>query len=83
MKFKDIDTITIPVPEQFSKSLQPILHDWFQKNHQKYPNTIIESINPDITYYRRPDGESIMEGDIFINIVTYKDVTDPDFPNSF
>lgn len=61
MKFKDIDTITIPVPEQFSKSLQPILQDWFQKNHQNYPDTIIEDIEPDISYYRRSDGESMVQ----------------------
>lgn len=79
MKFKDIDTITIPVPEQFSKSLQPILHDWFQKNHQNYPDAIIEDIEPDMSYYRRSDGESMMEGDIILTVVTYKDVTDIDF----
>lgn len=79
MKFKDIDTITIPVPEQFSKSLQPILHDWFQKNHQNYPDTIVEDIEPDMSYYRRSDGESMMEGDIILTVVTYKDVTDIDF----
>lgn len=79
MKFKDIDTITIPVPEQFSKSLQPILHDWFQKNHQKYPNTIIEDIEPNMSYYHRSDGESMMEGDIILTVVTYKDVTDINF----
>lgn len=78
MKFKHEDTITIPVPEQFQKAWQPILHDWFQKNHQNYPDAIIESIEPDISYYHRSDGESMMEGDIFLNIVTYKDVTDPD-----
>lgn len=79
MKFKDIDTVTIPVPEQFSKSLQPILHDWFQKNHQKYPNTIIEDIEPDMSYYHRSDGESMMEGNIILTVVTYKDVTDINF----
>lgn len=78
MKFKHEDTITIPVPEQFQKAWQPIVHDWLQKNHQKYPDAIIESIEPDISYYRRSDGESMMEGDIFINIITYKNVTDPD-----
>ena len=79
MKFKHEDTITIPVPEQFQKAWQPILHDWLQKNQQNYPDAIIESIEPDISYYHRSDGESLMEGDIFLNIVTYKDVTDPDF----
>jgi hypothetical protein len=49
-----------------------------QRNHENYPDSIIESIDPDITYYRRPDGESMMEGEINIEIVTYKDVTDPD-----
>lgn len=79
MKFKHEDTITIPVPEQFQKDWQPIVHDWFQKNHQNYPDAIIESIDPDISYYRRSDDESMMEGDIFLNVTTYKDVTDPDF----
>lgn len=79
MKFKDIDTITIPVPEQFAKSLQPILYDWFQKNHQNYPNTVIEDIEPDVSYHRRSDGESMMEGNIILTVVTYKDVTDIDF----
>lgn len=79
MKFKHEDTITIPIPEQFQKDWQLVVHDWLQKNHQNYPNAIIESINPDISYYRRSDGESMMEGDIFLNVTTYKDVTDPDF----
>lgn len=79
MKFKHEETVTIPVPEQFQKAWGSIAYDWLQRNHEKYPDSIIESINPDITYYRHPDGESMMEGDIFINIVTYKDVTDPDF----
>ena len=65
MKFKQEDTITIPVPEQFQKDWGPILHNWLQKNHQKYPNAIIESVDPDITYYHHSDGESMMEGDIF------------------
>lgn len=78
MKFKHEETITIPVPEQFQKAWGPIVHDWLQRNHENYPDSIIESIDPDITYYRRSDGESMMEGDIEINIVTYKDVTDPD-----
>lgn len=79
MKFKHKDTITIPIPEQFQKAWEPIAHDWLQKNHENYPDAIIESIEPDISYYRRSDDESMMEGDIFINIVTYKDVTDPNF----
>lgn len=78
MKFKHEDTIIIPIPEQFQKAWQPILHDWLQKNHENYPDAIIESIEPDISHYRRSDGESMMEGDIFLNIMTYKDITDPD-----
>ena len=79
MKFKHKETITIPVPEQFQKAWEPIAYNWLQRNHENYPDSIIESIDPDITYYRRPDGERIMEGEINIEIVTYKDVTDPDF----
>lgn len=79
MKFKHEETIKIPVPEQFQKAWEPIVHDWLQKNHENYPDAIIESIKPDISYYRRYDGESMMEGEINIEIVTYKDVTDPDF----
>ena len=78
MKFKHEETITIPVPEQFQKAWEPIVHDWLQKNQQKYPDAIIETIEPDISYYRRSDGESMMDGDIFLNIMTYRDVTDPD-----
>ena len=79
MKFKHEETITIPVPEQFQKTWGPIAYNWLQRNHENYPDSIIESIDPDITYYRRPDGESMMKGEINIEIVTYKDVTDPDF----
>lgn len=79
MKFNHKETITIPVPEQFQKAWGPIAYNWVQRNHENYPDSIIESIDPDITYYRRPDGESMMEGKINIEIVTYKDVTDPDF----
>ena len=50
-----------------------------QKNHQKYPNTIIEDIEPNMSYYHRSDGESMMEGDIILTVVTYKDVTDINF----
>lgn len=78
MKFKHEETLTIPVPEQFQKAWEPIVRDWLQKNHENYPDSIIESVDPDITYYRRSDGESMMEGEINIEIVTYKDVTDPD-----
>ena len=79
MKFKHEETLTIPVPEQFQKAWEPIVRDWLQKNHENYPDAIIKSVDPDIYYYRRPDGESMMKGDIFVNIVTYKNVTDPDF----
>ena len=79
MKFKHEDTIIIPIPEQFQKAWQPIRHDWLQKNHENYPDAIIESIEPDISYYRRSDDESMMEGDIFLNVISYKDVTDPNF----
>ena len=41
MKFKHEDTIIIPIPEQFQKAWQPIVYDWLQKNHQKYPDAII------------------------------------------
>ena len=78
MKFKHEETITIPVPEQFQKAWGPIVHDWLQRNHENIRIDIIESIEPDISYYRRSDSESMMEGDIFLNIITYKDVTDPD-----
>lgn len=78
MKFKYEETIKIPVPEQFQKAWGPIVHNWLQKNHENYPDAILEGVDPDITYYRRPDGESMMEGEINIEIVTYKDVTDPD-----
>ena len=79
MKFKHEDTIIIPIPEQFQKAWQPIVYDWLQKNHQKYPDTIIETIEPDISYYRRSNGENMMEGDIVLTVVTHKDVTDIDF----
>lgn len=79
MKFKHEDTIIIPIPEQFQKAWQPIVYDWLQKNHQMHTNTIIETIEPDISYYRRSDGENMMEGDIVLTVVTYKDITDIDF----
>lgn len=79
MKFKHEDTITIPVPKQFQKAWEPILYDWLQQNQQKYPDAIIKTIEPDISYYRRSDGESMMSGDIVLTVVTYKDVTDINF----
>lgn len=79
MKFKHEETITIPVPEQFQKAWRPIVHDWLQRNHENYPNSVIESIDPNITYYRCYDGESMMEGEIVLTVVAYKDVTDIDF----
>ena len=79
MKFKHEETITIPVPEQFQKAWGPIAYNWLQRNHENYPDSIIESIDPNITYYRRYDGENMMEGEINIEIVTYKDVTNPNF----
>lgn len=79
MKFKHEETITIPIPEQFQKDWGPIVHDWLQKNHENYPDNIIKSVDPDITYYRRSDVESMMSGDIVLTVVTYKDVTDINF----
>lgn len=72
MKFKHENTITIPVPEQFQKNWQPIVYDWLQKNHENYPDAIIESIDPDITYYHRSDGERMMEGNIVLTVVNLK-----------
>lgn len=79
MKFKHKETLTIPVLEQFQKNWQSIVYDWLQKNHQSYPDAIVEEISPNINYYRRSDGESMMEGSVDIAIVTYKNITDPNF----
>lgn len=35
MKFKHEDTIIIPIPEQFQKAWQPILHDWLPEKPRK------------------------------------------------
>ena len=69
MKFKHEETITIPVPEQFQKAWGPIAYDWLQKNHEKYPNSIIESINPDITNPRSQGCPRFQSGEELANNV--------------
>ena len=70
MKFKHEETITIPVPEQFQKAWGPIVHNWLQKNHENYPDSIIESIDPDITYYRRYDGQQLLTKTVVFCIIS-------------
>lgn len=79
MKYKHIEEIIVDVPEQFEVKWQHILRNWLQENHQHYPNAIIEDIQPNIEYYRRSDGEYLMEGDITLTVAVYKDVTNTDF----
>lgn len=73
MKFKHEETITIPIPEQFQKDWGPIVHDWLQKNHENYPDAIIESIEPEISHYRRSDGESMYEQASYCGFGDYSD----------
>jgi hypothetical protein len=66
MKIRLARIIGIPVPEQFQKNWEPIVHEWISENNNKYPDDIIESVDPYIDYYQRADGEHMMEGAIEI-----------------
>ena len=80
MKIKTTETIVIPVPEQFRNDWQAIVYACINENNDKYPEAIIESVNPDINYYKRYDGESLMEGKIEIILSSYQDALTAELP---
>lgn len=80
MKIKTTETIMIPVPEQFRDNWQSIVYEWINENNNKYPNAVIESVNPNIEYYKRYDGESLMEGEIEIVLSLYQDALTAELP---
>ena len=80
MKIKTTETIVIPVPEQFRNEWQAIVYAWINENNDEYPDAVIESVNPDINYYKRYDGESLMEGKIEITLSSYRDALTAELP---
>lgn len=80
MKIKTTETIVIPVPEQFRNDWQSIVYAWINENNNKYPNAVIESVDPNIDYYKRYDGESLMEGKIEIVLSLYQDALTAELP---
>lgn len=80
MKIKTTETIVIPVPEQFHNDWQAIVYAWINENNDKYPEAVIESVDPDIEYYKRYDGESLMEGKIKITLSFYQDALTAELP---
>lgn len=80
MKIKTTETIAIPVPEQFRKSWQSIVYAWIDENNDEYPHAVIESVDPNIDYYNRYDGESLMEGEIEIVLSIYQDALTAELP---
>lgn len=80
MKIKTTETIVIPVPEQFRNEWQVIVYAWINENNNEYPDAVIESVNPDIDYYKRYDGESLMEGKIEITLSFYQDALTAELP---
>lgn len=80
MKIKTTETIVIPVPEQFRNDWQSIVYAWINENNNKYPNAVIESVDPNIDYYKRYDGESLIEGTIEIVLSLYQDALTTELP---
>lgn len=80
MKIKTTETIIIPVPEQFSNAWQATAYAWINENNDNYPDAVIESINPNIDYFKRYDGESLMEGEIEIVLSRYQDALTAELP---
>lgn len=80
MKIKTTETIIIPVPEQFRTYWQSIVYAWINENNDNYPDAVIESVDPNINYYRRYDGESLMEGEIEITLSFYQDASSAELP---
>lgn len=75
MKIRLARIIGIPVPEQFQKDWQPIVHEWIRENNDRFPDDIIEKVKPCIDYYQRADGERMMEGAIEITMSYLVDAT--------
>lgn len=80
MKIKTTETITIPVPEQFRNHWQSIVYAWIKENNDKYSDAVIKSVDPNINYYKRYDGESLMEGEIEITLSFYQDALATELP---
>lgn len=80
MKIKTTETIVIPVPEQFRNDWQSIVYTWIIENNDNYPDAIMESVNPNIDYFKRYDGESLMEGKIEIVLSLYQDALTAELP---
>lgn len=80
MKIKTTETIVIPVPEQFRNDWQSIVYTWIIENNDNYPDAIMESVNPNIDYFKRHDGESLMEGKIEIVLSLYQDALTAELP---
>ena len=80
MKIKTTETIVIPVPEQFRNDWQSIVYTWIIENNDNYPDAIMESVNPNIDYFKRYDGESLMEGKIKIVLSLYQDALTAELP---
>ena len=80
MKIKTTETIVIPVPEQFRNEWRAIVYAWINENNNEYPDAVIESIDSDINYYKRYDGESLMEGKIKITLSFYQDALTAELP---
>lgn len=78
MKIRLARIIGIPVPEQFQKNWEPIVHEWIHENNDRFPDDIIERVEPCIDYYKRLDGEHMMEGTIEITTSYLVDATTTD-----
>lgn len=73
MKIRQPLIINIPVPEQFQNDWEPIVQKWIYEYTDVYPDHIIEFVNPQITYYNRDNGESMMKGNIEITMTSLID----------
>lgn len=78
MKIRLARIIGIPVPEQFQKAWEPIVHEWIEEYNDQYPDDIIEHVEPCIDYYQRADGEHMMEGAVEITMSYLVDATTTD-----
>lgn len=82
MKIRQTTVHRIDVPERFQTNWEPIVHSWIDTHNDVFPDDIIEDVEPQIEYYTRNDGESMMEGYINITLSYLIDATKAhDFPH--
>lgn len=71
-----------PIRPQAAQECAVALHAsaWIDENNDEYPDAVIESVDPNIDYYKRYDGESLMEGEIEVTLSFHRDASSAELP---